>query len=66
MYVGGIIMLIGVPLALGSWWGILTDIPITIVIVLRLLDEEKLLVKSLPGYADYRNKVRYRLLPFIW
>ena len=66
MYFGAIIMLVGVPIALGSWWGIFTVVPITIVIVLRLLDEEKLLAKSLPGYADYQNMVRYRLLPFIW
>jgi protein-S-isoprenylcysteine O-methyltransferase Ste14 len=66
MYFGAIIMLLGVPIALGSWWGIITDIPISIVIVLRLFDEEKLLTKSLPGYADYRKKVRFRLLPFIW
>ena len=59
-------MLFGVPLALGSWWGLLTVIPITIVIVWRLLEEEKFLVTSLPGYSQYRNKVRYRLLPLIW
>jgi protein-S-isoprenylcysteine O-methyltransferase Ste14 len=59
-------MLLGVPLALGSWWGLFAIIPITLVIVLRLLDEEKFLLRTLPGYSEYRNKVRYRLVPFVW
>jgi protein-S-isoprenylcysteine O-methyltransferase Ste14 len=66
MYIGVIIMLFGVPLALGSWWGLLTVIPIIIVIVSRLLDEEKYLEKGLAGYPKYQSKVKYRLLPFIW
>ncbi len=66
MYVGALVMLFGVPLALGSWWGLLTIIPITLAIVWRLLDEEQFMVKNLPGYAEYRNKVRYRLVPFVW
>jgi protein-S-isoprenylcysteine O-methyltransferase Ste14 len=66
MYTGALIMLSGAPLALGSWWGLLTMIPITLVIIWRLIDEEKFLVRRLPGYSDYRNKVRYRLVPFIW
>jgi len=66
MYSGAVIMLIGIPLALGSWWGLPTVIPIVVVIVWRLLDEEKFLEKNLPGYLAYRNKVNYRLLPFIW
>ena len=66
MYIGALVMLVGVPLALGSWWGLLTIIPITIVIVWRLLDEEKFLAKNLPGYVEYYARVRYRLVPFIW
>lgn len=66
MYIGALVMLLGVPLALGSWWGLFAIIPITLVIVLRLLDEENFLVKTLPDYSEYRNKVRYRLVPFIW
>jgi protein-S-isoprenylcysteine O-methyltransferase Ste14 len=66
MYIGALVMLLGVPLALGSWWGLFTIIPITLVIVLRLLEEEKFLVKTLPGYSEYRNNVKYRLVPFIW
>ena len=63
---GAIIMLLGMPLALGSWWGLLPVIPMIAVIVWRLLEEEKFLVKNLDGYADYRNQVKYRLIPFIW
>src|SRR5579859_5315652 len=66
MYSGAIVMLIGVPLALGSWWGLLTVLPIMAVIVWRLLEEEKFLVTNLPGYSEYQHKVWYRLLPFVW
>jgi protein-S-isoprenylcysteine O-methyltransferase Ste14 len=66
MYAGAFIMLLGVPLALGSWWGLFTVIPITLVIVWRLLEEEKFLAKNLSGYLEYKEKVRYRLVPLIW
>jgi protein-S-isoprenylcysteine O-methyltransferase Ste14 len=66
MYLGALVMLFGVPLALGSYWGLLAVIPINLVIVWRLLDEEKFLAKNLPGYLEYKNKVRCRLIPFIW
>jgi protein-S-isoprenylcysteine O-methyltransferase Ste14 len=66
MYIGALVMLLGVPLALGSWWGLLTIIPMTLVIVWRLLEEEKFLAENLSGYSDYQSKVKYRLLPFGW
>ena len=66
MYIGALVLLIGMPLALGSLWGVLTIIPITAVIVWRLLDEERFLAKNLPGYAEYENKVKYRLVPYLW
>lgn len=66
MYSGALVMLFGVPLALGSWWGLLTIIPMKLAIVWRLLDEEKFLARNLAGYSEYQSKVRYRLLPFIW
>ncbi|MGC1678818.1 MAG: isoprenylcysteine carboxylmethyltransferase family protein [Candidatus Binataceae bacterium] len=66
MYSGALIMLLGVPIALGSWWGLLMVIPITIVIIWRLLEEEKFLAKSLPGYSEYKTKVTNRLAPIIW
>jgi len=66
MYSGALVMLLGVPLALGSWWGLLTFIPMTIVIVVRLMDEERFLARNLTGYPEYRDRVRYRLAPFVW
>jgi protein-S-isoprenylcysteine O-methyltransferase Ste14 len=66
MYIGALIMLVGVPLALGSWWGLLTVVPMTLVIVWRLLGEENFLAMNLAGYSEYQNAVRYRLLPFVW
>ena len=59
-------MVIGVPLALGSWWGLVV-LAITIpVLAWRILDEEKLLEKDLTGYKEYEQKVRYRLVPYLW
>jgi protein-S-isoprenylcysteine O-methyltransferase Ste14 len=66
MYIGALVLLLGAPLALGSWWGVLTIVPITAVIIWRLLDEERFLAKSLPGYVEYEKKVKYRLVPLIW
>lgn len=66
MYVGVLIMVIGIPLALGSWWG-LAIIALTLpVLIWRILDEEELLKKDLPGYTEYAQKVRYRLVPYLW
>jgi protein-S-isoprenylcysteine O-methyltransferase Ste14 len=66
LYSGALILLFGIPLALGSWWGELVNLPLTASIVWRLLDEERLLVRELPGYAEYREKVKYRLVPHVW
>ena len=63
MYSGALLMLIGTPVALGSWWGLLTFIPIAIVIVWRLLEEEMFLSKNLAGYTEYCENVRSRLIP---
>jgi protein-S-isoprenylcysteine O-methyltransferase Ste14 len=66
MYVGALIMIFGIPPALGSWWGTAMIVPMTLVIVRRVRDEEELLTRELTGYPEYRNHVRYRLLPFVW
>ena len=66
MYVGNVIMMVGIPLALGSYWGLLFVIPGVAVLVFRILDEEKLLTQELPGYREYAQHVRYRLVPNVW
>jgi protein-S-isoprenylcysteine O-methyltransferase Ste14 len=66
MYVGGLIFGLGIPLALGSWWGLFMLVLFTPVMAWRILDEEKLLASDLMGYAEYRNKVKYRMVPFVW
>lgn len=66
MYVGALVMLVGVPLALGSLWGLVAMVPMTIVLVARLLEEERFLALNLAGYSEYQSKVRYHLLPLIW
>jgi protein-S-isoprenylcysteine O-methyltransferase Ste14 len=66
MYAGALVMLIGIPLALGSWWGLFGLFLILPVLVWRLIDEERFLRQNLPGYADYQTKVKYRLVPFVW
>ena len=66
LYAGALIMLFGIPLALGSWWGMLVNVPLTAAIIWRLLDEERFLVANLGGYAEYRQSVKYRLAPLVW
>jgi protein-S-isoprenylcysteine O-methyltransferase Ste14 len=66
MYAGGLIMLLGIPIALGSWWGVLVMAAMMPALIWRLFDEEKFLSRNLPGYMEYQNKVRYRLLPHVW
>lgn len=66
LYAGALIILLGIPPALGSWWGMLVNVPLIATIIWRLLDEEKFLAKELPGYAEYREKVRHRLIPYVW
>ncbi len=65
-YAGDLVLVISIPLALGSWWA-LAFVVLTIPgLVWRILDEEKLLKKDLPGYVEYTRKVRYRLVPYLW
>jgi protein-S-isoprenylcysteine O-methyltransferase Ste14 len=66
MYASALVMLAGIPIALGSWWGLLVLVAMMPALIWRLLAEEKFLAKNLVGYAEYRKKVRYRLLPLIW
>jgi protein-S-isoprenylcysteine O-methyltransferase Ste14 len=66
MYTGGIIFMLAAPLMLGSWWALIPAVVVCGGIVVRLLDEERFLARNLPGYADYRQRVRWRLLPGVW
>lgn len=66
MYSGNVIMMVGIPLALGSYWGLVFVPPGLLVLAARIRDEEKLLVQELAGYRDYTLRVRYRLLPYVW
>jgi protein-S-isoprenylcysteine O-methyltransferase Ste14 len=66
MYSGALVLLLGTPPAVGSWWGLVLMIPMTSIIAWRLLEEEKYLCKSLDGYEEYCRKTRYRLVPFLW
>lgn len=66
MYVGALVMTVGTPLALGSYWGLLCLIPGVLVFAARIVDEEKFLHQELDGYDEYAVKVHYRLLPGVW
>jgi protein-S-isoprenylcysteine O-methyltransferase Ste14 len=66
MYAGALVMLFGIPIALGSWWGLLVMAAIILAVIWRLLDEEQFLTRNLPGYREYQHKVRYRLIPDVW
>ena len=66
MYTGALLLMLGIPLALGSWWGVLT-VPLGVaVLVWRILDEERFLREHLAGYAEYADEVSYRLVPYVW
>jgi protein-S-isoprenylcysteine O-methyltransferase Ste14 len=66
MYTGNVIMMVGIPLALGSCWGLVFVVPALIVLASRIRDEEKMLQEELTGYREYTQKVRYRLVPCMW
>jgi protein-S-isoprenylcysteine O-methyltransferase Ste14 len=66
MYAGNLILTLGIPLSLGSYWGLLFIIPSVLVLVFRILDEEKLLSQELAGYREYKQRVHYRLVPYVW
>ncbi len=66
MYAGALFMLLGMSIALGSWWGVLVLLAMLPVLIWRLFDEEEFLSGNLPGYVAYREAVRYRLIPGVW
>jgi len=66
MYASSLLYVIGTPLALGSFWGIVAVVGFLPALIWRLKDEEQMLVTELPGYREYQHSVRYRLLPGVW
>lgn len=66
MYAGALVMLAGMPIALGSWWGLLVILAMLPALIWRLIDEEKFLANNLPGYVDYQKNVPHRLIPLLW
>jgi protein-S-isoprenylcysteine O-methyltransferase Ste14 len=66
MYVCMLIIYTAMPLALGSYWALLTVIPIPFLLAIRIWGEEKVLKKDLKGYTEYTKKVKFRLIPYIW
>ena len=66
MYTANTVMLVGLPLALGSYWALVFAVPGVLVLASRIRDEEGLLVAELAGYREYTAKVRYRLIPGVW
>jgi protein-S-isoprenylcysteine O-methyltransferase Ste14 len=66
MYLGAALLFVGTPLLLGSVFGIIVGFLMILLLAARIVGEEKMLVSELEGYAEYKRKVRYRLLPYIW
>ena len=66
MYASGSLYVLGTPLALGSYWGFLPIAAMMPFLIWRLIDEERFLVRNLPGYSEYQKRIRYRLVPFVW
>jgi protein-S-isoprenylcysteine O-methyltransferase Ste14 len=66
MYVGTLVMMLGTPLALDSYWGLVGLAPALLILALRITDEEKMLREELDGYQEYMQKVPYRLVPGVW
>ena len=66
MYMATVLLFLAMPLILGSWYALIVFAFYPAIIIVRLKDEEALLTRELPGYAEYCQKVKYRILPFIW
>ena len=66
MYTATIGMFLAMPLVMGSWWAFLVMIPYVLAIVTRIKDEEMLLTKELEGYQEYKDKIKWKLIPYIW
>lgn len=66
MYMATILLFLMMPIVLGSWYALIVFAFYPAIIIVRLKHEEDLLTRELPGYAAYKQKVKYRIIPFIW
>ena len=66
MYMATILLFLMIPVVLGSWYALIAFAFYPAIIIVRLKDEEDLLTRELPGYAEYKQKVKYRIIPFVW
>ncbi len=66
MYMATVLLFLMIPLILGSWYALIVFAFYPAIIVVRLKDEEELLTRELPGYVEYKQKVKYRIIPFVW
>ena len=66
MYMATLLLFLMIPLVLGSWYALIVFAFYPAIIILRLKEEEQLLSRELPGYEEYKKKVKHRLIPFIW
>ncbi len=66
MYAVTILLFLMIPLVLGSWYALIAFAFYPAIIIVRLKDEEELLTRDLPGYEEYKKKVKYRIIPYIW
>ena len=66
MYMATILLFLMIPIVLGSWYALIVFAFYPVIIIVRLKDEEDLLTRELLGYAEYKQKVKYRIIPFIW
>ena len=66
MYAVTLWLFLSIPVVLGSWWSLLCFAPYVPVIIVRIMNEEKVLEAGLEGYTEYKKRVKYRLLPFVW
>ena len=66
MYMATVLLFLMIPLVLGSWYALIAFAFYPAIIIVRLKDEEELLTRELPGYAAYKGKVKFRLIPYIW
>ena len=66
MYAATVGLFLAIPVVLGSWWSLLCFAPYPVILAVRIGNEEKILVRDLPGYTDYQKRVKYRMIPFVW